>query len=435
MTNNSSSNRNSKSRSAVQGQMRRPAQRAPQRASQRASQRAPQRASQRAPQRNAAIPVPGSLYFKILALTAIMLLLAISVTGVGGAVMGVMSLINKDPQNNGGGQTTYSKGKTFGTALPCATAVGNYKPTGTGTEITGINGEVGILVDAESGKVIASKNADELIHPASMTKVMTLIIAAENGENPNAKLTIEQEMLDKMNDLGGSGAIMSDMTVVDKSGNMAEEKLAAVGHKLSFEDTMYLINYASDTVACLMVAKHVAGSEEAFVDMMNAKAKDLGLEDTKFVNTTGLTEEDKSHNKTTARDMAAIMAYALKNEVVKNIISSTELFRPTIYNKNGKAIQYRISTYAGWFSDANRLHGSTGGKNRAGEITIKGGKTGYEEYPDKTVSFATYGTTSAGKEYICIAVSHILNTGKDWTGSSTWENNTQDIRTIYKKYI
>jgi hypothetical protein len=120
-----------------------------------------------------------------------------------------------------------------------------------------------------------------------MTKVMTLLVACEKAPNAGKLLTVEQWMIDYQQSNKASGIM----------GFVA-------GDQISVESALYLINYTSDTIACLLIADYIAGSEADFVSLMNQKAADLGLKDTHFVNTTGL--QDANHY-TTCREMAIIM--------------------------------------------------------------------------------------------------------------------------------
>ncbi len=323
----------------------------------------------------------------------------------------------KKPSSSGSGEV-----KT-GISLPSSTAVGSYLSSSASNvaAIEGITSECGILVDANGNVSVAEKSADTVIHPASMTKVMTLLVACERAKDPTALLTVTQDMLDRRLELDGSGELVDNTSVVDADGN--SKKIEIVGKSVTVEDALYLINYKSDTAACLMIANHIAGSEAAFVDLMNQKARAIGLTSTNFVNCTGLTEKDGSHNTTTCREMASIMECALNNVVAKKIISSTQKYKANIYD-NGKKTEYYVPFFADWYNKEARLNGNT----KAGSVTIKGGKTGYENIP--TSCFVTYGTNTSGT-YICVVVGKTIgSTAKDVYNAVS----TADTRLIYQKY-
>ena len=309
--------------------------------------------------------------------------------------------------------------------LPCATPKKNYMSTGAGVTIGNeIASDFAALISLTSNTAVASKGADEVIHPASMTKVMTLLVACENAKASNALLTVKQSMFDRRKALDGSGELVENSVGIDKNGDVV--KFSGLGKSITVEDALYLINYQSDTVSCLMIAEYVAGSEADFVKLMNKKAQDLGLTNTNFVNCTGLTEKDGRHNRTTCREMAAIMACALNNEVTRQVITSKERYYVTIY-ENGAETPYRLSFYADW--DNKRL----GGETTVGKVEIFGGKNGYEYIP--SACLVTYAKNrSTGEEYVCVTVG-AKNAVED---PSTEINNPQaatDTKAVYRNYI
>lgn len=265
-----------------------------------------------------------------------------------------------------------------------------------------IKSENAVLIDLNSYKVIAAKNAEEQIYPASMTKVMTLLIGCEQivkqGIALEELLTVKQEHLDYQDARNASG----DIGLV-------------AGDQVTVENLLYLMNYRSETIACLLIAERVAGSEAAFVTMMNQKAKDLGLNNTNFVNCTGLHENG---HYTSCVDMAVIMAYALDNPMAKTVLSSYKGRNIPIYKDNSTKAYRSPEIYSGWYS--NRLGDNP---NAGGGITIKGGKTGYETEPYKYYTFVTYAQDSSGNTYICVTAN-----------DTKLSENAQSTRTVYKNY-
>ncbi len=374
---------------------------------------------------------PGKIYWAILIATITLIVLLTAALVVVLCVGGDKKPNNDDnlPQNTGEVVKKPTKGNTTGIMLPCATPAGIYRPTmgANVATIEGINSECAVLVDNSTGNIVASKDADTVIHPASMTKIMTLLVACENAKDPNALLTVKEEMLTRRTELDGSGELVDNTTVVNGNGDV--EKIDIIGMGVTLEDALHLINYQSDTVACLLVAEYVAGSESAFVAMMNKKAADIGLTNTTFVNCTGLTEKDGRHNTTTAREMAAIMSCVLKNTVARKIVSSFEKYKAFIYEMNngkGKKTDLYIPFFAEWYNRETRLNGNV----RAGDVNIQGGKTGFEDIPDSC--FVTYGVNQTnGKEYICVTVGR--KTGSE-AGLLNNATSTADTRAIYKNY-
>lgn len=345
---------------------------------------------------------------------------------------------NNNPSVNVSASPTISN-KT-GIVLPCVAKNGNvsFVSSNNMQNIDNISSEHAILVNLSNNTSVAEKKADIQIHPASMTKVMTLIVACESEKaNATALLTITKEMFEKCHELDGSGLLTDTIGTVRTSDNESESLKSSdvVGKSITFEDALHLIAYQSDTVACLLVAEYIGGSEEAFVSLMNKKAQELGLDKTNFVNSTGLTEKGNEHNVTTCRQMASIMAYALNNETVKAILTTHGIYDGDTYKVNiydydsdGNAfpIDNYIPFYPYWYNYKNRLNKDP----KAGKVTILGAKTGYEDIP--TSCWVSYGVNESTKtEYICVTV------GKGIDSSESGVNNataTADLRAIYKKY-
>ena len=173
--------------------------------------------------------------------------------------------------------------------------------------------EYAILIDAESGEILASKNADVRFSPASMTKVMTLIVACENltAEDLVRRVVYTQEIADYVRS-GNYAGTSTSLPVEDKNGN------SYIGDEYILEDLLYGIGVASAADCTYMIAKEVAGSEEAFVELMNQKATEMGLTNTHFDNAVGF---DSANNYTTATEMAMIMSYAMQNSHIANYLA------------------------------------------------------------------------------------------------------------------
>ena len=159
---------------------------------------------------------------------------------------------------------------------------------------------------------------------------------------------------------------------------------------------------------------------------VNAKASEIGLSRTNFVNCTGLTEKSGAHNKTTAREMAAIMACALDNPVAKQILNGKEKYTVNIYEGNKKT-EYYIPFYSDWYSRSTRLNNDPW----AGEVKIQAGKTGYEDIPRSC--FVTYGVHSeSGKKYVCVTIGRLITDGK--SEELVNKTSTEDTRAVYANY-
>lgn len=180
--------------------------------------------------------------------------------------------------------------------------------TNSAESISGISGKNAVLVDVTTGNIVAGKASGGEINPASMTKVMTLIIVMENltGENSlNDMVTVTEEHIShKTSDRLMSGVLGSN---------------AYPAGEYSVKTLLNHLILDSSGVAALALADHIAGSETNFVKLMNEKAVEMELERTTFVYCDG---SNSLGHKSTVRDMAKIMAYAMKNTYCANILSS-----------------------------------------------------------------------------------------------------------------
>ena len=245
-----------------------------------------------------------------------------------------------------------------------------------------------ILVDVQNGTVLAEKGMDEKIYPASMTKVMTLLVAAENLPDLDATFTMTQAIIDPLYLAGASMAGYVN------------------GETVTMRDLLYGAVVPSGAEATEALAQAVAGSEEAFVAMMNEKAAALGLANTHFMNTSGLHDEN---HYSTVREIALILQAALENETCTEILSA-ENYRAseTEQHPDGLAMTnkflYRVHhEYA--------LNGA--------EITAA--KTGYTA--EAMNCCASAGKTPDGRSVICV-------TANAWTG----EFCIEDHIALYTKY-
>jgi len=192
-----------------------------------------------------------------------------------------------------------------------------------------------ILIDFETGRVLWEKNSREPMAMASTTKIMTAIIALESG---------------KMNDT---------VTVSTKAAAAPKVKMhLTVGEKISMQTLMQAIMLQSSNDAAVAIAEHIAGSVDAFCEMMTAKARELGAMDTVFRTPSGL---DKDDHHSTAYDLALITRYALANKDFINLIntrSATGTSSLRTYNITNK------NRLLNEFSGANGV--KTGFTNKAG---------------------------------------------------------------------
>lgn len=161
-----------------------------------------------------------------------------------------------------------------------------------------------VLIDAKSGTVLFEKNPDAKMYPASTTKVMTLLLGIEYAHWDD-QVTIPQE--------AANIPIDSSLVPVD------------VGEKIIYRDLLYGFMLRSGNEAANAIAVIVAGSVDAFVDMMNDRAKQLGLENTHYANAHGYYNEN---HYTSVRDMAVLTQEAMKNSLFREIVSTYEYTLP-----------------------------------------------------------------------------------------------------------
>ena len=152
-----------------------------------------------------------------------------------------------------------------------------------------------IVVDGDDPSVVFyEKNADQRVYPASTTKIMTTLVALENG-NLDDEFMVGEEVLGTTVKFSSYSSLMGIQP----------------GETLTLRDLVYGLMLVSGNDAGEAIAKHVSGSIDAFVALMNQKAAELGMTNTHYTNPHGVQSDD---HYTTARDMAKLMAYALKND-------------------------------------------------------------------------------------------------------------------------
>lgn len=247
-----------------------------------------------------------------------------------------------------------------------------------------------ILIDESTDTIIASKGANERISPASMTKVLTVLVAAEH---------IPQEKLD---DTFTMTLEITDYAYVNDCSSVG----FLDGEEVTVRDLFYGTILPSGGDAAVGLATYVAGSHEAFVDMMNDKLEELGLSDTAhFTNCVGLYDEE---HYCTVYDMAVIMKAAVQNEFCKEVLSAhTYTTTPTTEHPEG-------ITISNWF--LRRIED----KDTGGEVLC--GKTGYVVQSKNCA--VSYGTFAGGTPYICVTAG----------STSSWRCIYDHVE-IYTRYI
>jgi len=221
-------------------------------------------------------------------------------------------------------------------------------PTTAWGAVVDVEADSYVLMDADSGKVLLAKNEHKRLPPASMTKLMTLILAMEDLYK--GKVDLKEKVVASENawKLGGSQIYLEP------------------GEEMTFEDMVIAIAVGSANDACVAVAEHLDGSHEEFVKRMNAKAKELRLKDTHFVNAYGLPDPD---HYSSAYDLALMARYALCYPKLLEFTSIKEYnlrqgeFK--LYNTNKLLWHYPGTDgfKTGWTNEAKFCLVSTGKRN------------------------------------------------------------------------
>lgn len=164
----------------------------------------------------------------------------------------------------------------------------------------GLNAKSAILMEESTGNILYESNPDERLPIASVTKVMTMLLIMEAVDS--GKISLDDMVTVSENAMSYGGSTM----------------FLETGEQLTVNDMLKGIAVASANDGCVAMAEHLAGSESAFVDMMNEKAKGLGMENTHFMNTNGLDEDD---HYSSARDVAIMSRELMKHETIFNYTS------------------------------------------------------------------------------------------------------------------
>lgn len=246
-----------------------------------------------------------------------------------------------------------------------------------------------IFIDLESGNILARKDANAIINPASMTKILTVLVAAEHITEAQLDdtftMTLEITDYGYVNDCSSAGFLD--------------------GETVTVRDLFYGTILPSGADAAVGLATYVAGSQEAFVEMMNDKLKEMGLSETAhFTNCVGLYDKD---HYCTVYDMAMIMEAAIANDI------SREALTAHTYTTSATEQHPEGIILSNWF--LRRIED----KDTGGEVICA--KTGYVVQSGNCA--ASYGRDNGGKEYICVTAA----------ATSNWKC-IYDHVAIYKKF-
>ena len=224
--------------------------------------------------------------------------------------------------------------------VPICAAPNVENSTSNGTVDLGLDCRSAVLMEASTGTVLYEQNADEALPPASVTKVMTLLLVMEAIEEGKIKYTDTVRASANACSMGGSQIYLEE------------------NEEMSVEDLLKSVVIASANDAAVALAEHIAGTEQAFVDMMNKKAQALDMKNTSFENTNGLDDTVQQH-LTSARDIAI-----MSRELIKypKITEYSSIWMDTI--RNGEFGLTNTNRLVRFYKGATGL--KTGSTSKAG---------------------------------------------------------------------
>lgn len=249
-----------------------------------------------------------------------------------------------------------------------------------------VNAPVALLMDMGTGKILYEKNARQKMYPASTTKIMTAILALENRSLTDTATV-------------SYNAIFT-VPVGYSNANLQLDEV------LTMEQLLYVLLIPSANDAANVIAEDIAGSVESFASMMNTKAREIGCENTHFVNANGVHNED---HYSTAYDLALIGRYAMQNETFRKFVSTVRYTLP-VTNKYDKADRVFLTT--------NRLVNPKSGQYYESCTGIKTG------YTDAAKNCIVASAKKDNMELVCV----IMGAGSDLT---TDTNKFDDCMTLF----
>ena len=256
-------------------------------------------------------------------------------------------------------------------------------------ELDSLTSPKAILMEADSGEVLAEKKADDPIYPASMTKMMTALLTLEANPDLDQPVILPEDIFPA---LQAEGASMAGFRP---------------GETATVRDLLYGALLPSGAECCEALAREVSGSEEAFVEQMNQKAAELGMHSTHFCNPTGL--HDPEH-VSTVRDMARLTEAALQNETFRKLFTTERYTVPaTNCHPQGFTMHSTLLSQL----DGTELHSGR----------ILGGKTGYTG--EAGLCLASLAEVK-GREYILVTAGAGGN-------HSTAPYHIEDAVTVYRR--
>ena len=222
-------------------------------------------------------------------------------------------------------------------------------------KVIGLSASSVTIMDMDTKRVLYGYNQNDVRLIASISKIMTSLVTINNS-NIKDIVKIDESVLKSY----GSGIYVE------------------VGEKMKLEDLLYGLMLRSGNDAAIQIANYVGGSMDGFVQLMNETANSLGMKKTKFINSSGLENEDGIGNMSTSYDMAILMSEAMKNETFKTIVGTKERLVKTNYktylwhNKNKllKTYEYCTGGKTGFTEKARRTLVTTASKDNMNLVVV-----------------------------------------------------------------
>ena len=253
---------------------------------------------------------------------------------------------------------------------------------------TSFPSQYAVLVELESGEILAERDSETMINPASMTKILTLLVASEHISDRSGTFTMTFDITDY--------CYVNECSVVGYE----------VGEVIPVEELFYGCILSSGADACLALAEVAAGSHETFVELMNEKLEELGLSETShFTNCVGLYDEE---HYCTVQDMAMILKAAMENE------HCNQVMRTKIYHTASTNVHSSGQDLSNWF--LRRIE-----EDDTGDVAVEYAKTGYVS--QSGFCAASSGVLENGKQFLCV-------TGK----STSTQQSIHDHAELYRTY-
>lgn len=274
------------------------------------------------------------------------------------------------------------------------------------------NSETGVLIETTTNKILYEKDKDKKMYPASMTKIMTMLIVMEELENGRIKLDDEVIISKKAQSMGGTQIFIEE------------------GSSVKVEDLIKGIGIASANDAAVAIAEYIYGSEEKFVEKMNERARELGCVNTNFKNPHGLDEEG---HYTTAYDMALIASELVKHDLAIKISSTYDEYinvsgeNHWLVNTNKLIKFYKgiDGLKTGYTSKAGYCLTATMNKNNMRLISVVMNSNSKDNRSSDTISLLEYGFSNYGSE--------LIKDKNDFRGTIKVKNSIKDNYNYYLK--